>query len=270
MSIMLHTFAERTYVTTNSPWGSGNHCHELPSSATISPPLSSCKCRYGNSWYPRRLHETLHGAFQILESLQQPWDMCGLVTIVSTPQMHCFIVPLCVRTKCMSWRKCFNLSRQLFFSKEAQNLCCLWMKVPCDYKHKFDFQDYFLFFTSTDPCTANKAFERESSLEDFDFPIQIRVQERDTAWCHIKLLAGTKKDEAYYIVDISKWLRRDRHSFIFAHKSTLHFFLMFLYHLNLLGTLHFLLPQQESSSKAIHSQLSSSDPTAKCSGTAIS
>lgn len=128
------------------------------------------------------------------------------------------------------------------------------MKIPCDYKHKFDFQDYFLFFTSTDSCTANKAFVRKVPLKILIFPFRSEFR-RDTALYQIKLLAGMKKDEAYYAVDISNWLKRDGHSFIFAHKSTHHFFLMFLHHLYLLGTLHFLLSQQESSRKAVNFHL---------------
>lgn len=191
MSTMLHPFVERTYVTTNSPWGS-EHCHELPSSATVSPSLSSWKCRYGNRQYRRR--DTTWGIpnFGIFaRALRHVWS-CHYTICSTNAPFHSYSV--CVRTKCMSWRKCFNLLRKLFFSKEAQNQYCLWMKIPCDYKHKFDFQDYFLFFTSTDSCTANKAFVRKVPLKILIFPFRSEFR-RDTALYQIKLLAGMKKDK---------------------------------------------------------------------------
>lgn len=76
------------------------------------------------------------------------------------------------------------------------------MEGPCFYNYKLDFQEYFLFCTSAALCTANEAFEGESSLEDFDFPTQTRLQGEETAWYHKKLVVGMKTDKAYFLVDI--------------------------------------------------------------------
>lgn len=153
---------ERTYETW--PWGSGDCCHELPFLVTVSPSPSSCNCKYGDRQHPRGFPETTQGLPNLFATT--------LSLVWSCHHVHPFLVSLWESTKGVSWRKCFSLTRRLFSSNEAQNRYCLWMKAPCIYKQKFDFQEHFLFFMSTDLCTANKAFEMESSLKDLIFPLR--------------------------------------------------------------------------------------------------
>lgn len=118
-------------------------------------------------------------------------EMWGHATL-SVPQTYPSLVTLYESTKRVCWKKCFHLPGWPFSSKEAQNRYYLWMEGPCIYNYKLDFQEHFLFCTSTALCTTTKAFEGESSFEDFDFPTQTRLQEEETAWYHKKLLAWRK------------------------------------------------------------------------------